>query len=316
MDRRKVDVDEGSVSEINTDFFDHYAWVDQGGGELGEDRLSRSFPPAYGEYTAWSANRILALLAERGGSLLIVGCGDMPENHVRIAAGFHQVTCMDISAVALGIAERKLGASASYRRESIVETTLPDSHFDAAFCASVIFHISKDAQADAVRQLVRVIKPGGRVVIVYANPHSPFAIPGEIWHWFVTRIDRSRRHVPSGSSGILSKVKRSPWRGGGASGVPPVYYHAHSLRWWRRFATECDVTFMPCEVIGSRLARALLRSDRMAAAFFNSAAWVERKLPWIATRLWKYPILVLDKKARPHGETGRPIYQQHRGEIG
>jgi SAM-dependent methyltransferase len=280
MDRGKSDVG-GSVSESTAHFYDHYGWVDQGAGGSGEDQLFRRFRPAYAEYTARSADRTLALLAEGCGSLLIVGCGDMPESHVRIAAGFHQVTCMDISAAALGIAERKLGTAASYRRDSIVETALPDSLFDAAFCAHVIYHIDKDEQEAAVRQLLRVTRPGGRVVIVYANPRSPFTVPGA----------------------VMCEVKRrvGARRGGNVSGLPALYYHVHPLGWWRRFTVECNVAFIPWEVIGSRPARALLRGDRMAAAFFNAAAWFETKAPHAAVRLWQFPIVVLDKKARPPG---------------
>jgi SAM-dependent methyltransferase len=280
MDSGKSDVGE-PVSESVAHFYDHYGWVDQGAGGSGEDQLFRRFWPAYADYTARSADRTLALLAEGYGSLLIAGCGDMPENHVRIAAGFHRVTCMDISAVALGIAERKLGTAASYRRESIVETELPDSLFDAAFCAHVIYHIDEDEQEAAVRQLVRVTRPGGRVVIVYANPRSPFMIPGA----------------------VMREVKRKVGarRGGNVSGPPTLYYHAHPLRWWRRFTVECDVAFIPWEVIGSRPARALLCGDRMAAAFFNAAAWFETKAPHAAVRLSQFHIVVLDKKARTLG---------------
>jgi SAM-dependent methyltransferase len=280
VDRGKSDF-EGSVSENVAHFYDHYGWVDQGAGRSGEDQLARRFPPAYAKYTARSADRTLALLAERYGSLLIVGCGDLPESHVRIAAGFRRVTCMDISAAALRIAERKLGTSATYRRESIVETTLLDGLFDVAFCAHVLYHIDKDEQEAAVRQMVRVTRPAGRVVILYANPRSPFVIPGAIM-----------REV---------KWRMGARRGGNVSGPPPLYYHVHPLDWWRRFRVECNVAFMPWEVIGSRPARALLWGNRMAAAFFNAAAWFETRAPQAAVRLWTYPIVVLDKKARTPG---------------
>jgi 2-polyprenyl-3-methyl-5-hydroxy-6-metoxy-1,4-benzoquinol methylase len=280
MDRGKSDVGE-SVSDGVAHFYDHYGWADQGGGGSGEDQLFRRFRPAHAEYTSRSADRTVALLAERCGSLLIAGCGDMPESHVRIAAGFHRVTCMDISAAALRIAERKLGTAASYRRESIVDTALQDSLFDAVFCAHVIYHIDEDEQEAAVRQLVRVTRPGGRIVIIYANPRSPFVIPGAIMRTIKRRIGARR--------------------GGYVSGPPTLYYHGHPLRWWRRFTVECDVAFIPWEVIGSRPARALLWGDRMAAAFFNAAAWFETKAPHAAVRLWQVPIVVLDKKARTSG---------------
>jgi ubiquinone/menaquinone biosynthesis C-methylase UbiE len=263
-----------SVSDNVARFYDRYGWVDQGGGESGEDRQFRRFPPAHAGYTAQSAKRTIALFRNCRGSLLIVGCGDMPDSHVQIAAGFDHVTCMDISAVALAIAERRLGPGASYLLESIVDTTLPDEQFDAVFCAHTVYHIDKAAQAKAIAQLMRVIKPGGRAVIVYANPRSPATIPGEILRW--TKRKMGMGHNPLGARSLL-------------------YYHAHPLRWWRRFATEYQVTFLPWEVIGSRPAMALLRSERLAAGFFKSAVWFETKMPQASVLLWQYPIVILDK---------------------
>ena len=109
----------GSVSESE--------WIDPWADRFAHVR------PAHIEYGAQGANRTAALLAERRGSLLLAGCGTMPESHVRIAAGFDRVTCMDISAAALHNAQRALGTAASYRRESILDTALPDSLFEILF---------------------------------------------------------------------------------------------------------------------------------------------------------------------------------------
>jgi hypothetical protein len=81
------------------------------------------------------------------------------------------------------------------------------------------------------------------------------------------------------------------------NGIPDLYYHANPRGWWRRFDTEAGVSFIPWEVIGSRPARALLRGDRIARAFFRAAGWVEHQLPSVAVRVWQYPILVLDKRS-------------------
>jgi SAM-dependent methyltransferase len=203
----------------------------------------------------------------------------MPESHVRIAAGFDRVTCMDISAAALDNAERELGTAASYRRESIVNTGLPDSLFEAVFSAHVIYHIDRGEQEAAIRQLLRVTRPGGRVVIVYYNPRSPFSVPGEIMRGVKRRINALRT-----------------LRGRSVSGLPAqMYFHAHPLGWWHRFTPECNVAFMPWGVISSRPASALLWGDRIAAAFFNAAVLFETKAPHVAVRLWQYPIVVLDK---------------------
>jgi len=266
------------TSETVARFYDEHGWVKQTTGAQGEDQLFRSFPAAHARYSERVINRIDGLLGAEHQSLLFAGCGDMPDNHVRIARSFQNVTCMDISTTALDIARHKLGPGASYVHESIVSTTLPDNFFDTVYCAHVIFHIDKDEQETAVRQLLRVTKPGGRVVIVYANPNSPFAIPGE-----------TVRHL----RGWLGHPRRK------LNGIPALYYFAHHLGWWQRFAGDCKTSFVASEVIGSRPARALLRGEQIAATFYQWAAWFETRAPHVAVRLWQYVFVILDKKSAP-----------------
>jgi SAM-dependent methyltransferase len=265
---------DGSVSQGVAEFYDRHGWVDQGTGSSGEDNLFRRFPSGHEQYSAGVTRRIAQVVGDRRGALLFAGCGDMPDNHSALTHGFTDVTCMDISETALRIAERKLGPAATYRRESIVTCGLPENLFDVAFCAHVIYHIDKHEQEAAVRQLIRLAKPGGRVIIIYANPRSIFTIPGEAMRW----------------------VKRRTGAGRGNGESPALYYHAHPLGWWRRFSAGADISFVPWEVIGSRPARALLRGDGMAKLFYRSAAWFETKVPKAAARLWQYPIVILDNK--------------------
>lgn len=43
--------------------------------------------------------------------------------------------------------------------------SFPDGHFDCVFCLSVIEHIPKEAWAPCIREMERVLRPGGRLVI-------------------------------------------------------------------------------------------------------------------------------------------------------
>jgi ubiquinone/menaquinone biosynthesis C-methylase UbiE len=69
-------------------------------------------------------------------------------------------------------AKAKLGPTGEFVLGSILDLPLPDNHVDAVYCAHVIYHIDAAFQEKAVRELIRVTKPGGRVVIIYANPNS------------------------------------------------------------------------------------------------------------------------------------------------
>jgi ubiquinone/menaquinone biosynthesis C-methylase UbiE len=106
------------------------------------------------------------------GRLLIAGGGDLPGAHTQIARHFSSICCLDISQKALDISKQILGDREEYVLASILDIPKSSNFFDAVFCAHVIYHIDKQLQSKAIRELVRVIRPGGRAVIIYWNPRS------------------------------------------------------------------------------------------------------------------------------------------------
>jgi SAM-dependent methyltransferase len=58
--------------------------------------------------------------------------------------------------------------------------TYPDNSFDAAFAVSVLEHIPGDGDTEAMREMVRVVKPGGRIVVTtpYDLTYREDTVPG------------------------------------------------------------------------------------------------------------------------------------------
>jgi ubiquinone/menaquinone biosynthesis C-methylase UbiE len=166
--------------------------------------------------------------------------GDLPETHTAIAGQFSSVTCLDISQRALEIARTKLADTAEYVLGSLLDIPKPAHYFDAAYCAHVIYHVDGDLQERAIDELIRVIRPWRRVVIIYANPNS-----------FLYRRHRQEKtqatHVVEAAA--LGHTAEH-------ASTPPFYFAAHPLAWWKQFESRCRVTFVPevCDVVrvGSR----------------------------------------------------------------
>lgn len=55
----------------------------------------------------------------------------------------------------------------------------PSNHFDLILSNEVLEHVQNDS--DAIREMVRVLKPGGRVVIFCPNRWHPFETHGHYW---------------------------------------------------------------------------------------------------------------------------------------
>lgn len=263
-----------TVEDTVRGFYDGYGWVGHDAGN-GEDAAFRQFRPAYAAYHAAVEQRTLAAFDGLKGRLLLAGCGDMPDSHVQIASRFSQLSCLDISGRALTAAAMKLSRQAEIVRGSVVEPPFPRARFDAVFCAHVLFHIDIDLQEQAVDRMLELLRPGGRLVIVYSNPHSPIRVATAL-------VERARRLRP----------------GQGAPGPnrPDLYFRRHPLRWWQRFSDRAHISIRPWDVIGSRDDRALLWSDRAAARFYGAAGRLETRHPKLATRLWQYPLIVLERR--------------------
>lgn len=276
-----VEASDADVEDVVRKFYDRYGWV-KAGTQLGEEAMFRQFPLYYFSfYESKSRKRVLSCFDGSTGKLLIAGCGDMPDSHVEATRRFTEVSCLDISDQALSAAAAKLGEKVRYIHGSILRAPLPDNAFDAVFCAHVLFHIDAGEQSQAVRELIRVTKPGGKIVIVYSNPDSVFAL--QFWkRSWVFRALASRARKP--------KTETSP-------AVPDLYFACHPFHWWRQFEPQCMIRFLPADIMGSRQAMLLLKSRIAAVLVYRTAAWLEQVTPALAVRLWQYPLVVLQKRA-------------------
>jgi SAM-dependent methyltransferase len=269
------------VEEKVRAFYDTYGWVKNDNGQVGEHQF-RQFSRAYSPYHEAVERRLLACFSGRTGKLLIGGGGDLPPTHTAIASQFPDVTCLDISQRALEIAKAKLTKGTEYILGSLLDIPKPADYFDAGFCAHVIYHIDRDLQERAVDELIRVTKPGGRIVIIYSNPAS-----------LIDRVIAKKHKVP-----LLWRVRRpaaSSEQVVSSEKAPPFYSAAHSLPWWKRFETKCRVTFIPGDVMSCSEDQELLLNETMAAVVYRMCEWFERKHPARAAQWWGYPVIILDK---------------------
>ncbi len=265
--------------EVVRAFYDNYGWVKKD-GVSGETALFRDFSPAYYPYHDRVNARTMACFGAAEGRLLLAGGGDLPETHVAIATKFNETTCLDISKVAIDIARNKLANRGEFVVASILDIPKPDNHFDAVYCPHVIYHIGRDHQAKAVRELIRVTNPGRPIVIIYANPDS---LP--------IRMNRWKRAVP----GLWRLARKKPTRPDTAS-APPLYFFTHPLKWWDQFKDQCDIDIQPWDVMSNDSEDALLINDTVASLGYRLCSWLENKHPHKAARWWQYPLIVLKKR--------------------
>ncbi|HZC74564.1 MAG TPA: class I SAM-dependent methyltransferase [Gaiellaceae bacterium] len=261
-----------AIEDQVRDFYEDRGW--QASAAEGEEvyadaELWEDLRTSAAEYVSACRRKVLAFLPAGGERILDAGSGPIqyPE-YLEYSEGFAKRVCVDLSQRALDEARAKLGDRGDYVRASLLDLPFPDGHFDAAVSLHTIYHIEQDRQEDAVRELVRVLRPDAKAVVVYANPDR-----------LVARIKALVRRRPDPDSG-------------------PIYFFAHPLSWWKRFADAADVEIVPWRSLNANESRRLIPDNSLGAAMFGAVLRLERAFPGAATRFGCYPMVVLTKRDR------------------
>jgi ubiquinone/menaquinone biosynthesis C-methylase UbiE/DNA-binding MarR family transcriptional regulator len=131
------------------------------------DRIRQSF-----EHADIQAGAVSALV-QPGLRIIDIGTGTGALLPLLAETGA-QVTAVDNSAAMLdkakALCKRANLASVKFRKADIRKLPFKDREFDAAYCSMVLHHL--DDPAPAVAEMARVVKPGGRVVVMAFLRHN------------------------------------------------------------------------------------------------------------------------------------------------
>jgi SAM-dependent methyltransferase len=103
--------------------------------------------------------------------VLDVGCGvGMTDSY--LASEFRSLWGVDLSAESVEVAARR-NPGVSYRAYEGDTLPFPDGRFDVAFAICVLHHVSPADRQRFVREIRRVVRPGGLTVVFEHNPFNP-----------------------------------------------------------------------------------------------------------------------------------------------
>ncbi|MGH7146273.1 MAG: class I SAM-dependent methyltransferase [Nitrospiraceae bacterium] len=163
-----------------------------------------------------------ALRIKPGERILDAGCG--PGRH-SMALARKGIRCLAIDCSESILEEAKKGTSTAaldgmieFKLEDITCLRFPDQSFEYVLCWGVLMHVPNIEKA--VEELLRVMKPGGRIAISLSNPLSLECLALRVLRWLRATGQRTRRD-------------QSPWMQSPngpiyVRGVPPQAF-AHML---------------------------------------------------------------------------------------
>jgi SAM-dependent methyltransferase len=101
-------------------------------------------------------------------SLLDLGCG-AGRHAIFLAKQGYQVTACDYSKVGIQETDRRALADQLVVRTIVCEADnlpFPDNSFDGLLCYAVLYYLPFNRMVEAVNEIYRVLKPGGKALIV------------------------------------------------------------------------------------------------------------------------------------------------------
>ncbi len=137
-------------------------------------RLSGESPEYF---AAYKVHELHAAFGGEFGTILDFGAGvgtSVP--HFRQHFPGARLVCVDVSARSREIAVERFGPQLDYRLIEAGRLPVGDAEVDLVFASCVFHHIDAPMHASLLRELGRVLRPGGRVVVFEHNPLNPLTV--------------------------------------------------------------------------------------------------------------------------------------------
>ena len=132
-----------------------------------------------------------------------------------LAAGYRDLSVLDISAEAINVSKKRMGVLALYINwlvDDITKAELPRNHYDV-WHDRAVFHFltNEDDRRAYVERVAYSVKPGGHVIVATFGPHGPTQCGG----LDIVSYDADALHAEFGTSFRLLKsrteVHKTPW---------------------------------------------------------------------------------------------------------
>ena len=152
-----------------------------------------------------------AVPPQKGMQVLDIGCGTGSQ-----LAIYHQSGCqvygIDLSQPMLKVAKSKLGDGAGLTMGDALQLPLPEQLFDLVISSLFIHQLDPGQRSVILEESIRVLRPGGQILLVDFHVQERRSISGKFAHAFISVIEffAGREHF-SNSRDFLAK-----------GGIPPI----------------------------------------------------------------------------------------------
>lgn len=213
------------------DFYEDFGWQRDKDGRFHDSTRFIEQKTAVDDYYRGTMQRLSQFLQPHGRYLLDVASGPVfqSENQA-FSNNFDKRICVDITFRALVEARANIGDDKGiFINGDITNLPLVDSLCDNAMSIHTLYHVPQELQETAIRELIRVSKPGSNVVILY----------NWAWHsWLMNVLLLPVRMVKAVKRVFryLTVSAKERWLSGG------LYFYPHSPKWFEGVGQKMGLT--------------------------------------------------------------------------
>jgi len=263
-------------------FYNQTGWKQENGTSIDKNLFGvKEDGPIRVELNRSHGDRIRSSLARAGTplSLLECGCGGAPAKWLLDLCA--RYTGVDFSETGLQMAESTfadLGIAHAFSSGDVCALPFRDGAFDAVYCAHMIYHIENPAAQDAaIAEMMRVVRPGGVVVLIVANPR-PLASP--------IRLARRLAADTPLIGRILNFLRPKPL----------LPYKPMSIGWMRRrLALGGPVEVLGCGIPSNSFNRKITEFKGTGKLLWEGIRWLDLNHPQLSAYLGNYVLLCCHK---------------------
>lgn len=277
------------------DFYDEVGWVQNKGGVFVDAELWEDLRDVTANYIRDCHLRVKQHLPPRGRYLLDVASGPVqyPE-YVTYSEDYEARICVDLSYAALQAAQRNLGDRGIYILGDITNLPLQDNAVDAAVSLHTIYHVPADEQAQAFREVARVLQAGGRAAVVY------------VWknRWIRAAMLPARLlQLPFRLGRKLFRAVRPP---SASDQRPRLHFHAHKYRWFVEQEWPFAYDIRSWRSVTAAFTKCYFHRWLLGRAALSLLYRCEDAFPRAFGRFGAYPLILIDKPIAEAADAALP----------
>jgi SAM-dependent methyltransferase len=288
-----IEMTENTKQQVR-DFYDQIGWAQVGDG-LYQNARYEDLRPVAQEYIHKCHLRVNRYLDAQGYLLLDAGSGPVqwPE-YLTYSENYRYRVCADLSFTALKEARQRLGEKGLYVVMDIANLPFKPEAFDGIVSLHTIHHLPAQDHKKAYAELLRVLKPGHRAVVVNGWSNPPLMRDADRVANLFKRLRPFQQNQAGGKSEPINQAA-NPAESQKFEEPIGTFIHKSNANWLREQLKDVTpIKIFVWRSVSTKFTRTYIR-ETGGRLILRLIYWLEERFPRYFGENGQYPIVAFRK---------------------